>query len=134
MKPERIAEVLRLAVRAGHVLVATADERGMPHITAAGKLEPASNSKVAVTEWFCPGTVANLQKNKYVSIVAWTKLLEKGFQMLGRLESVEDVGVLDGYAGKREGRPPMPQIEKRLLINVEKILEFRLGPHSDVED
>ena len=28
----------------------------------------------------------------------------------------------------------MPQVEKRLLIKVEKILEFRLGPHSDVED
>jgi hypothetical protein len=134
MKAERIAEVLRLAKRAGHVLIATADERGMPHITAAGQLESAGNSKVAVTEWFCPGTVANLQKNRSVSLVVWTKLLEKGYQLLGQLEGVEDVGVLDGYAGLREGQPPMPQIEKRLLIRIEKILEFRLGPHSDVED
>ena len=37
MKAERIAEVLRLAKRAGHVLAATAVERGMTHITAAGR-------------------------------------------------------------------------------------------------
>lgn len=36
MKGERIAEVLRPAKRAWHVLVATAVERGMTHITAAG--------------------------------------------------------------------------------------------------
>lgn len=36
MKAEKLAEAIRLAKKAGHVLIATADERGMPHITAAG--------------------------------------------------------------------------------------------------
>ena len=134
MNAEKLAEAVRLAKKAGHVLVATADARGMPHVTAAGRLEPAGNSAVAVTEWFCPGTVSNLQKNKAVSVVVWTKPLERGLQLLGYLEAVQDLGVLDGFAPAVEKDHPMPQIEKRVVIKVEKVLEFCLGPHSDVED
>ena len=134
MRPEKLESAVALAVKAGHVLVATADSRGMPHVTAAAKISLADDGDVAVTEWFCPGTVANLQKNKCVSIVVWAKDLDTGYQLIGRLAGVVDVGVLDGYSPGREGKPPLPQVEKRLLVKVEKILDFRLGPHSDVED
>lgn len=136
MKIEMLRETVRLAQAAGFVMIATANEQGMPHITAAGRLEliDENEADIAVTEWFCPGTVSNLQKNKHVSIVVWTKKLETGFQLLGQLTGVRDIGILDGYSPKREGQHPLPQVEKRLLIKVEKILEFRLGPHSDVED
>jgi hypothetical protein len=116
------------------VLVGTTDDRGMPHITAAGSLDTNGDSTVVITEWFCPGTVANLEKNKSISVVIWTKQMKQGYQLLGRQESVQDICVLDGYSAKLEGKSPMPQVEKRLLINVDKILEFRLGPHSDIED
>jgi pyridoxine/pyridoxamine 5'-phosphate oxidase len=134
MKQEQLVKAVKLAQRAGHVLVATADQQGMPHVTAAGKIALADEGSIAVTEWFCPGTVANLQKNKCVSVVVWTNKLKQGFQLSGRLEGVVDIGVLDGYAGKIEQKELLPQVEKRLVIKVEKILEFRLGPHSDVED
>ena len=136
MKIEMLRETVRLAHAAGFVMIATSSEQGMPHITAAGRLEliDENEADIAVTEWFCPGTVANLQKNKHVSIVVWTKKLETGFQLLGQLTGVRDIGILDGYSPKREGEHPLPQVEKRLLIKVERILEFRLGPHSDVED
>jgi hypothetical protein len=134
MKPGKLAEAVNLAEKAGHVLIATADERGMPHVTAAARIALAGEETVAVTEWFCPGTVANLQKNRSVSIVVWEGKPDNGFQLLGRLEKVEDVGVLDGYAPGREDQHPMPQVEKQLLVKVEKILDFRLGPHSDVEE
>jgi hypothetical protein len=136
MKAEMLKETVRLAQSAGFVMIATASERGFPHITAAGRLQlyDEDQADVAVTEWFCPGTVANLQKNEHISIVAWTKKLQTGYQLLGHLTGVQDIGILDGYSPKHEAEHPLPQVEKRLLIKVDKILEFRLGPHSDVED
>jgi hypothetical protein len=134
MKQEKLAAAIEPAKRVGHVLVATADSRGVPHVAVAAKIALADGDSIAVTEWFCPGTVANLQKNKKISIVVWANDLDRGCRLLGRLEKAEDIGVLDGYAPSREGYPPMPQVEKQLLVKVEKILDFRLGPHSDVED
>ena len=133
MTNEMLESALALAKKVGYVFIATADSQGMPHVTAAAQIASFDRG-VAVTEWFCPGTVANLQKNKCVSIVIWSKDLDNGYQLIGRLAGVEDVGVLDGYSPAREGKPPLPQVEKRLLVKVEKILDFCLGPHSDVED
>jgi predicted pyridoxine 5'-phosphate oxidase superfamily flavin-nucleotide-binding protein len=136
MKADLLRQTVHLAQEAGFVMLATADEEGLPHITVAGRLELTDDNSadIAVTEWFCPGTVANLQKNKRVSVVVWTKKIETGYQLLGELMGVGDIGILDGYSPKVEAEHPMPQIEKQLRIKVEKILEFRLGPHSDVED
>jgi len=134
VKEQKLAEAVGLAEKVGHVLIATADSRGMPHVTAAARISLAGADSVAVTEWFCPGTVANLQKNRSISIVVWESRPDNGFQLLGRLEKVEDVGVLDGYAPSREETHPLPQVEKQLLVKVEKIFDFRMGPHSDVEE
>lgn len=133
MKAEKLGEVVHLAEKVGHVFVATADPGGMPHITAAGKLELAPEGRVTVTEWFCPGTVANLHANKCISVVVWAKDFDSGYQLLGRLDKIKNLGILDGYAPGLEGEPPLPQVEKQLLIKVEKIIEFKLGPHSDVK-
>jgi hypothetical protein len=134
MKAEKLGEVVHLAEKVGHVFVATADPGGMPHVAAAGKLELAPEDRVTVTEWFCPGTVANLHVNKCISVVVWAKDPDSGYQLLGRLDKIKDLGILDGFAPGLEGEPPLPQVEKQLLIKVEKIIEFKLGPHSDVED
>jgi len=131
---EKLTEAVDLARKVGHVLIATADSRGMPHVTAAAQIAVAGSHSVAVTEWFCPGTVANLQKNRSISIVVWQARPDIGFQLLGTLEKVEDVGVLDGYAAGIEGEHPLPQVEKQLLVKVDKIFDFRMGPHSDVEE
>ena len=108
MKIEMLRESVRLAQAAGFVMIATANEQGMPHITAAGRLELTDENEadIAVTEWFCPGTVANLQKNKHVSIVVWTKKLETGYQLLGQLTGVRDIGILDGYSRETRRRAP----------------------------
>ena len=134
MKKEKLEKVTCLAEKAGYVFIATADAAGQPHLAAAGKLGLADEDCVTVTEWFCPGTVANLHTNKCVSIVVWAKDSDSGYQLLGRLEKTEDLGVLDGYAPGLEGEPPLPQVEKQLLIRIEKILDFKLAPHSDVEE
>jgi len=56
MSKETIENVLETAEDLKHVYVATADEGGLPHISAAGKLEITSEGDLAVSEWFCPAT------------------------------------------------------------------------------
>ncbi|HBG27944.1 MAG: hypothetical protein A2Y10_18275 [Planctomycetes bacterium GWF2_41_51] len=134
MKAEKLKEIVHLAQKVGYVFIATANTDGMPHMAAAGKLEPAIKDCVAITEWCCPGTLANLYNNKYISIVIWAKDPDNGYQLLGRLNKINDLAILDGYAPKIERKHPVPQIEKQLIIKVEKIIEFKLAPHSDIEE
>ncbi len=133
MNAAKLAEAVKIGMQTGHVLIATADSAGIPHIAAAGRIELQGRSTVAITEWFCPGTVANLRKNAGVSVVAWDKASDTGYQLIGRLETSSDVAVLDGYAPGLEGQPPLPQVERRLLVRVERVIDFRFGPHSDTE-
>ncbi len=134
MKIEKLKKAVVLSQRIGSVCVATADRRGVPHIATAGKMDMNDEGCLAITEWFCPGTMANLQMNKFVSIVVWDRDSDSGYQMLGKLEKIEELGILNGYAPDIESGPPLPQVERRLLIKIEKITDFKLGPHSDAED
>ena len=134
MNVEKLQKAIVLAAKVERVWVATADAEGMPHIAAAAKLESDDQETIEVTEWFCPGTTANLQTNKFVSIVVWDRDSDSGYQMLGKLEGIEELGILNGYAPDLESGPPLPQVERRLLIKVQKITDFRLGPHSDAEE
>jgi hypothetical protein len=70
MNAGKLVETVKIGTQAGHVLIATADSAGIPHIAAAGRIERESSSSVVVMEWFCPGTVANLRRNAGVSVVA----------------------------------------------------------------
>jgi hypothetical protein len=133
MKADKLIEAVKIGMKTGHVLIATADTAGIPHVAAAGKIELEGRGMVAITEWFCPGTVANLRKNAGVSVVAWDRAADTGYQIIGRLEASRDVAVLDGYAPGLEGQPPLPQVERRLLVRVEKVMDFRIGPHSDTQ-
>ena len=134
MKMEKLKEAIGLSQRTGFICIATADGKGMPHIATAGEMELTEEGCLAIREWFCPGTVVNLQTNKFISTVVWDRDSDIGYQMPGTLEKIEELGVLNGYAPDLESKPPLPQVERRLLIKVQKITDFRLGPHSDAED
>jgi hypothetical protein len=134
MKADNLEKVVRLAEDLGYVLIATADRKGMPHMAAAGKLEYAGGQNVAVKEWFCKGTVANLDVNKSISIVAWRRRPDVGYQLLGTVTKILDVGVMDGYAPELEHAHPLPHVEKQLVVKVDKILKFKLAPHTDLEE
>lgn len=133
MNPDKLENARALAEKTGFLCIATVDAKGLSHIAAAGKMDLTNEGFVEVTEWFCPATVINLHSNKAVTMVVWDKDLDSGYQLLGRMEKIEDIGILDGFAPELEKPPPLPQIKRRLLIRVEKIMDFKLGPHSDVE-
>ncbi len=132
--PAPLAKAIALAERVGHVLVATADAEGLPHIAAAQRLAPADEGAIAVAAWFCPGTVANVEQNKKIAIAVWDPVADAGYQLLGNVESSEVVAMLDGYAPEAERTAPPPQAERRLIVRVSKILRFSHAPHSDAED
>ena len=132
MKPDELRDAVSLAARIGHVTVATASASGVPHIATAAKLDHAGADSVALTEWFCPGTLANLDQNANVSIAVWDPAVDTGYQLQGRLEGVQDVMGLDHYAPDVE-RKPVPQFDIRLVVRVDRILDFTLRPHTDIE-
>ena len=133
MKAEVLRKAVALAQKIGHIFVATSDARGLPHVAAAGRVTLTGANRVAVEAWFCPGTMANLQTNRRISLVVWDPKSDQGHQWLGEAEEVEDLAMLDGYAPSFD-KPARPQAERRLFVRVEKAMEFRQALHSDAEE
>ncbi len=86
----------RLAEEVGHCFVATSNPAGWPHVVTAGRLGLTHAAHLTVTEWFCPGTMLNLQSNPRVAVVVWDATTDAGYQLLGELEGMRDTGILDG--------------------------------------
>jgi hypothetical protein len=133
MQEEAIRKAVALTERVGHVFVATANGEGVPHLAAAGELEIRPDGSVVVTEWFCPRTMDNLQGNRRVALVAWDSQSDSGYQLVGEVEAVNDLAMLDGYAGGEAPRA-QPQVEWELVVRVDEALDFSQGPHSDEPD
>jgi hypothetical protein len=134
MKDSIARRVNSLARGEGQILVATADSEGMPHLAAAKKLEILADGRVAVSAWFCPSTVANLNANRRLSVVIWDPEVDAGFQLIGEVEDVSEVAMMDGFIPAEGREAPLPQVERRLVMAVEKSLAFRLRPHTDMEE
>jgi len=134
MNVEILKKAEQLAAKAGHIFIATADAKRWPHIAAAGRLSLTPEKRVEVTEWFCPGTIANLQANPRLSLVVWDSATDVGYQMIGEVEEIKDLSMLDGYAPQAEGKAPVPQVKRQLIIHVDRVFEFKHAPHADVEE
>jgi hypothetical protein len=97
-------------------------------------MDSVAENRVAVSAWFCPGTLANLDQNRLVSLIVWDEDADSGFQLLGRVENINEKAVMNGYLPETEGLAPMPQIERILEVAVNRVIAFSLAPHSDVEE
>lgn len=131
---EAIHKAVELAEKLQHVFVATADANGLPHVAAASELRLESDGRVAAAAWFCPATVSNLQYNRRVALVVWDATEDTGYQLVGKVERVEDLAFLDGHAAGEDERYPSPQVERQLIIRADTVLAFSRAPHSDVEE
>ncbi len=134
MKKQAIQRAVSLGQKLQHIFVATSDNRGLPHVAAAGRITPVSDKKVAVSAWFCPGTVENLEQNRLVSLVIWDSASDKGYQLLGEVEKMEEEAMMNGYASELESKGLTPQVERKLIVRVEKVIDFSHAPHSDIEE
>lgn len=130
MNREPLEDAVALGDEVGYAFVATADADGRPHLAAAGAVSLETDGRVGVTEWFCPGTMANLEDNRNIALVLWDPETDRGYQVLGQVTEIEEQAVIDGYAREAgEGAPP--QVERELVISVDEVLHFSQGPHSD---
>lgn len=85
---------------------------------------------MVVAEWFWPGTMGNVEQNRSIAVVAWDAKRDRGHQLVGRVAEVREGAVVDGYVPQpRETAPP--QVERELVIEVDQVLHFSQGPHSD---
>ncbi len=133
MNSEVLTGVPQLAAKAGHAFVATVDANGWPHVAVAGRLAVTPEEHLVVTDWFCPVTMANLRANPKLSVVVWDSASDVGYQLIGELEETKDLGVLNGYAPPVESDSPIPQVERQLLVHIDRILDFKHAPHTDGE-
>jgi general stress protein 26 len=131
---ERLKQALALAATVKTVLVATAHTDGSPHVAVAGRIEALPRGRVAVSEWFCPGTVSNLERNPRISLVLWDPAEDAGYQLTGQVEEVEESAFLNGYLPEGEGARPVPQTRRRLTVRVTGIFAFSRAPHTDEEE
>ena len=107
MKTGILRAAVMLGKKIGHVLVATADMEGLPHVAAAGQMDVKSENKVEVSEWFCPGTVANVKANPRVALLVWDAKTDHGYQLLGTVEKIEEGAMMNGYAAELEEMKPI---------------------------
>jgi len=133
-RQERLKQALALAETVKTVLVATAHADGRPHVAVAGKIDPLPDGRVTVSEWFCPGTVSNLERNPRISLVLWDPAEDAGYQLIGEVEEVEESAFLNGYLPEGEGARPVPQTRRRLTVRVTGIFAFSRAPHTDEEE
>jgi hypothetical protein len=134
MNQKVLQQAISLAQKVKNIFVVASARSGLPHMAAAGKLTYSADNRVEVAAWFCPGTLANLEENRRVSLVVWDPLRDLGYQLLGEAEKVEELAMMDGYAPGEGNLPPLPQVERQLTVRVDKITDFRHAPHSDRED
>ena len=133
-KSERlIKDFIALGEKMGHVFIATADQKGVPHIASSGKIGLTPEGRVEISEWFCPVTLSNLQQKPILSLVAWDFQSDRGYQLIGEAEKIEETSMMDGYIPASENTPSIPQVERKILLKVKSLLPFTMAPHADME-
>ncbi|MEW5804516.1 MAG: pyridoxamine 5'-phosphate oxidase family protein [bacterium] len=113
-------------------IIGTADQEGFPHLAMERGVRWVREKTVEFESWFCETTVKNLRENPKVSVAIFDQKTQKGYQLLGRIESIHEGAILDGYIpGEKPGEQDIPSQAYRIDIAIEKILFFSSGPHSD---
>ena len=129
-----IRKAVELGDRLGHIFVATADAQGLPHLAASRKIRLEADDRIGVYEWFCPGTLSNIRDNSRMALVVWDPEKDTGYQILGVCERIEEISMMNGFSPDSDKNAPLPQVERKILLRIDKVLHFSHAPHSDVEE
>lgn len=133
MRIEQITQACQIAQAQKRVFLVTASSSGSPHLTTACQLICTQSEEVVVSDWFCPRTVGNIQENPMISLVAYDAAANHGYQLIGLVVAQTPSAIMDGYEPSLEQKEPLPQVMRELRIRVQEVLEFRHGPHADLE-
>jgi len=125
-------DIIKLIDKTVVSYVATSDMNGQPHIAVEKGLKMIGGKYLGFDAWFCKKTVENLRNNPKIAIAIFDPLSKKGYQFSGRIVGIEDGAMLNGFSPELEKKEKeIPQVESRLKIEIEEVLDFSTGPHSD---
>lgn len=127
---KKIEKAVALGKKLQQVFVATADKNGLSHIAAAGDISREEDRRVTVAACYCPRTVDNLHHNRMISIVVWEPLADRGYQLSGEVEQIEESAEPDGYAPKLKAKASLSKKECKLVVHVDRVIPFSQGPRS----
>jgi hypothetical protein len=51
-----------------------------------------------------------VQENPRLTIVIWDAQNDKGYQLIGESEKVQDLAIMNGFSPDMETRPPLPTV------------------------
>lgn len=120
----------RFIEETGRAMVASADQFGHPHLAVGEGLTVRGRQELIFEAWFCRETLTNIQQNPYIAVAVIDAGSGRGYQLTGRVVRTTDVALHDGLPPRAE-EPGLPQVQWRVVIRVEQILEFAQGVHSD---
>ncbi len=81
-----MSEEIRAALQGATVAyVASADDRGQPHLAVSKLIRILDAEHVAFTAWFCPQTAENIAKNPKVAVSVWDAAHDHGYQLVGEV-------------------------------------------------
>jgi predicted pyridoxine 5'-phosphate oxidase superfamily flavin-nucleotide-binding protein len=127
MIPEKLKNFIE---EANWAFVASADQRSRPHLAAGRSLKVPDAEHIVFESWFCRKTLENVAEVPRVTLVVVDPVTGAGYQFAGMVERVSSIGILNGYSPEAEA-PGTPQVESRMVVRVEEIMEFSTGAHSD---
>jgi hypothetical protein len=133
MDKSKIAAAVAMAARTKFLIVSTAGQDCEPHIAVAGRME-TQGELLSISSWYCPVTLANIELHPKISVAVWDAGTDTGYQLIGKLERLYDLAMLDSFAPQIESVAVYPQVERQLVIRVEKIMHFSMGLHADTEE
>lgn len=113
-----------------YAYVASADQRARPHLASAGGLKIPDPHHLVFEAWFCRKTLENIAEVPRLAVAVIDPATGAGYQLLCRVEKMAQVGILNGFVPEIE-EPGLPQTETRMVVQVEEVLEFSHGPHTD---
>ncbi|MGO8702488.1 MAG: pyridoxamine 5'-phosphate oxidase family protein [Candidatus Brocadiia bacterium] len=127
-----ISEEIRAALKGAAVAyVASADDRGQPHLAVSKLIRILDAEHVAFTAWFCPQTAENVAKNPKVAVSVWDAAHDHGYQLVGEVTNATVTATLDHWPGPERDYGPISQEERRLTIRVLAAMELKAGTHTD---
>ena len=127
-----ISETIKMFVESfDAAFVASADGTGVPHLAVGRDPKIPDPDHLAFEAWFCRTTLKNVTENRRVAVAVVMPDSGAGYQFIGTVEEVATTALLDGHAEEDIEPPGMPQVQSRLLVRVDLVMEFSEGAHTD---
>lgn len=130
MKTDALLNAEYISRKTGYTFIGTADQHGIPHLSLADPM-CVSGPDIHILAWNCPGTLRNLEINRNCVIICWDPASDVGYQICGRVEVLQQLGMIDGYIPEKDDSLIIPQTQWRMSVRFSSITDFKRSPHTD---